>query len=222
MCKINLIKQGADTIKTMFGDAIKTVPNTAISQQKAIANQSQTQGGFATPHTVSTVKAQDGSSSSQAVQSNYGTQKMKSGMPSATIASTYAQSLGDDNPFVNFLTSFVQGVETIISDDFANLQSKFRTNFSSPSSFFDSLLQDFLLILEDFIETGLDIAQALVVGDPKAPGTEGGLLGLFGKLITYLIGTDGNGGVLSSRIEIPVITWLFFGNPSRGGALNGQ
>jgi hypothetical protein len=208
--------QGKDAIKAIFDNAIQSVPDQPISQQGAIANQPQTQGGFATPHTFATVKsAQDGSSSSQAVQSNYGIQKMKAGTPSATIASTYAQALGDDNPFVDFLTAFAQDVEQTISDNFSNLQSNLSANFSSASSFFDSILKDFLLILEDFIETGLDITQALL-GNPGNPTAQppverqtGLLVDLFGDLINYLIGSDGNGGILGSEIKIPFITWLF-------------
>jgi hypothetical protein len=187
--------QGKDAVKSMFSGAIAQAPTNPISQQSGVGS---------TTHTAYNVGSQgSNTTSSHAVQCNWGTQKLNAGLPSATSQGSSSSSylIGDD-PVSDFFNNFIQSLTNgTLSDDFSSFQSSFSSMFQSTSvsGFFQNALNSFLGLIEGLIELMFDISNDLTTG----------LLGIFADLIDLLIGPDGKGGILNETIEIPVLSWLF-------------
>lgn len=187
------VRQGEGAIADYFNKLRADLgPNDGINNLK---------GSGATPHTMCSIGPGGGSGASQAAQCNWGTQKLKSGMPSVTPASSKAAA-GD--PLSDFFTAFVSRLtgDGDLSAVLGQLQSDFGKLFmaNSAQQFFSTLLVTLLDLLEAVLVGALAIAGAFVDG----------MLALIDDVIQAVL------AALNAEIQIPVLTWLYeslFGEP---------
>jgi len=196
---------GEDAI-TGFFDQLRgqLAPNQAVSGLRGMGS---------TAHSAYSIKASDGSTSSLAVQGSWATQKLKTGLGSATgntntsVANARPASVGDD-PIADAVTAFLNRItgNGDLSQAFDQLQHDVGQllNPSSATQFFSTLLTTLLDILETLL------IGVLAVGNALADS----LLGVVGNIIDALF--DPENGLLVAPLDIPILSWLYqqlFGEP---------
>jgi hypothetical protein len=188
----SFFKQGEDAIKSAFDSLRKQItPNNHLNDLR---------GSGSTTHTALSVQTPGGGTSNQAVQGNWGMQKMKTGLPSATTPAGGARRATDanaDDPISAFASAFITRItgDGDLAAAFAQLQSDFgqlfRTN--SAGDFFTTLLNTLLDIIEALVIGALAVSNALVDG----------ILAIAGAVIDTIVAT------ITTPMEIPVISWLY-------------
>jgi hypothetical protein len=169
------------------------------------------QGMGSTAHSAFTVKSPTGTRSSQAVQSSWAAQKLKTGLGSTTGETSATNgrpaSVADD-PVADFIAAFVKRIteDGDLSSAFGQLQSDIGRLFNpkSATQFFSTLLAAVLDILETLLIGILAVGSALADG----------LLAVMGDAIDALF--DSQNGLMVAPLDIPVLSWLYqflFGEP---------
>jgi hypothetical protein len=189
-------KKGEDPIKDFF--------NTLRSELSPNDQINNLRGSGATPHSMFTIGPNGGAATSHAPQCTWGMQNLKSGLPAATDtgharpARTAGDPLGD---FIKAFTARLTG-DGDLSAVLGQLKSDFGNLFKAHSAqqFLITLLRSLLDILETLLIGALAITNAFVDG----------FLALIDDAISAVM------NVLSTPIQIPVLTWLYetvFGEP---------
>jgi hypothetical protein len=187
-------KQGEDAIKNAFDSLRKQItPNNQLNDLR---------GSGSTTHTALSVQTPSGGISNQAVQGNWGMQKMKTGLPSAsspTQATRGASADGttEDDPISAFAQAFINRLigDGDLNAVFAQLQNDLTHLFqvNSAADFFTTLLDTLLDILEALLIGALAVSNALVDG----------ILAIAATLIDFIVAT------INAPLDIPVISWLY-------------
>ena len=182
--------KGEDAIKGFFDQLRKD-----LGQNDQISNL---KGSGATPHSAFTVGPKGGAATSHAPQCTWGMQKLKSGLPAATDSAgsvSPTQTAGD--PLSDFFDAFIARLtgDGDLSGSFNQLKSDFGRlfNASSITQFFSTLMTVLLDIVETALIGALAVTNAFVDG--------------FLALIDDVIGIVMS--VLTTEIQIPVLTWLY-------------
>lgn len=190
-------KQGETAIKGFFDQLRQSLQNSNPN-----AGLKDMQGMGATPHSMFTVGPAGGpSASSHATQCAWPVHKLKTGLPSATLASSSTGQkrslIGDGDPLTDFFNAFVARLtgDGDLASSFTQFQSDFTNLFhaTSASAFFSTLLVNVI----DAVETLL--VGALAIGNAFFDGMI--------KVVADLISAVMN--VLNAEIQIPVLTGLY-------------
>jgi hypothetical protein len=195
----SFFKQGEDAIKKAFDGLRKQImPGNQLNDLK---------GSGSTTHTALSVQTSSGGTSNQAVQGNWGMQKMKTGLPSAS-SPTFTQAAltktihspngtTDDDPISAFAQAFINRLtgDGDLNAVFTQLQSDLSHLFqvNSAADFFTTLLDTLLDILEALLIGALAVSNALVDG----------ILAIAATLIEFIVTT------INAPLDIPVLSWLY-------------
>ncbi len=189
--------QGETAIKGFFDQLRQSLQTSSPN-----AGLKDMQGMGATPHSMFTVGPAGGSgASSHATQCAWPLHKLKTGLPSATIASSSTgrtrSRTGDGDPLTDFFNAFVARLtgDGDLASSFTQFQSDFTNLFhaTSASAFFSTLLVNVI----DAVETLL--VGALAIGNAFFDG----MIKVVEDLISAVM------GVLNAEIQIPVLTGLY-------------
>ena len=204
----NTIISKIDTFFSMDKCAVQAFFATLKSDFSTQGNPplNKTKGYGQTPHSAFTVTPKGGTPSSQATQCSWGTEKAKSGMPSATAtngslqrtsASAPSGVTATGDPVADFFTTFIgklssdptlSAATTQLKSDFGNL-----IQVNSVEQFFSQLMVALLDVIETLVLSALVVANALVDG--------------LAAIISDLVSTVKT--ILNTQIQIPVLTWLY-------------
>jgi len=186
----SLISGGEQAVKNAFDPVIaKLAPGERPGNMP---------GSGATPHSVYLAKrggiGPDSGGATHTVQCGWGLQKMKSGLPSASMGAVAAVA---DDPLTRFWKAFESSLSTdpILKQAFGELTAQIDATFhvSSAGDFFRGLLADLLRLLEALTILALAISKAFFDG----------LFALIEGLISAV------SAVLNYALDIPVLSWLF-------------
>ncbi|MBV9599658.1 MAG: PQQ-binding-like beta-propeller repeat protein [Chloroflexi bacterium] len=196
---------------SIFATAEKTVSDwfTKLAGDVTGARINQLQGQGATTHTLYSVAPKDGSQpTSQTTQCSWGMQKFKAGLPGARGGRQATALVGQASPawdptnFQKFIDNFVNKVATdpVLKSKWDAVQQGAQGHAASVSDFLTQALGELLNTLALLVDGALTVTNAFLVG----------FLGLIDGLVELLLGSGPQStGLLTERIDIPVLTWLY-------------